>query len=481
MKLLDRPNIHLFRTCGKCYVYDVCNNVILRITVEAYQYLNEVMKHGMESVSELKENKLVHKLVKEGFLQSHSVETIKHPMNDQVEDLLNNDLHMLTLQVTQNCNLRCKYCIYSGSYVNRQHNNKRMSFEIAKKAIDYYIRHSSQMKKLRFGFYGGEPTLEIDLISRCVEYINNNAFGREIEYNLTTNATILNKKILDFLVNNNFYLTISLDGPEDIQNKNRVFAGSDKGSFDSVMQSVVYITENYPQYMDNVHFNMVMNPEDGYRESSDFFINDKRVRGFYVTATEQNDVNYKESINNTEKYYINKAYEQFRLIYSSFRNKKSGISPLVAGYLVDIKKTIADELKQDSSGFKVGHPGGPCVPGLQRLFVDVEGNFYPCERVNETSEIMRIGNVDIGIVGDKVKTLLNVGRITEDSCKKCWAFRFCISCAVYAEDGDKLSSQKRLLRCSAIKNSVQARFKEYCVLKDLGFRFADLENGEGLM
>lgn len=135
-------------------------------------------------------------------------------------------------------------------------------------------------------------------------------------------------------------------------------------------------------------------------------------------------------------------------------------------------------MKKDASGFVTGHPGGPCVPGLQRLFADADGNFFPCERVNETSEIMQIGDVDSGINASKVKELLNVGKITEDICKKCWAFRFCTSCAVYAEDGDKLSAQKRLSRCSSIKNTVEANLKEYCVLKELGFDFSELENDE---
>ena len=111
----------------------------------------------------------------------------------------------------------------------------------------------------------------------------------------------------------------------------------------------------------------------------------------------------------------------------------------------------------------------------------LNGNFYPCERTNEDSEMMIIGNVEHGINMDKAKFLLNVGRISEDVCKKCWAFRFCTSCAVYAEDGDKLSAQKRLSRCSSIKNSVEANLREYCVLKELGFDFVELENDEVLV
>ena len=53
-----------------------------------------------------------------------------------------------------------------------------------------------------------------------------------------------------------------------------------------------------------------------------FLFMDKRVNRYYVTATEQNDVNYKENINKSEEYYINRAYEQFKMIYSYFRGIK---------------------------------------------------------------------------------------------------------------------------------------------------------------
>lgn len=149
-------------------------------------------------------------------------------MTDNVADALNNDLHMLILQVTQNCNLRCKYCIYSGSYINRRHNNKRMDFTIAKKAIDYYIRHSSQLQKLK---------------------------------------------------------------------------------------------------------------------------------DFYAVATEQNDVNYESSICHSEDYDVELAYDRFKKIYCTLRNIDICNQPLVDGYLVSIKKNIADELKRDVSGLREAHPG----------------------------------------------------------------------------------------------------------------------------
>lgn len=468
-----RMNIHLFRTCGYHYVYDVPKNMILKISKKTYGLLKQV-ETGEVEYEKLMEDSTVSELIQNGYLSFQYIETIKHPMTNNLEQIMDGNLHMLTLQVTQNCNLRCKYCVYSGSYINRQHNNKRMSFETAKKAIDYYITHSTQSPKLRFGFYGGEPTLEMDLIRKCVGYIRQQAPDRLVEFNLTTNATILNKEFMQFFADNNFFLTISLDGSKEIQDKNRVYAESGKGTFDKVIGNIRWIRKEFPEYLDNIHFNMVMDPADGYTASNLFFLTDESVKGIYVNATEKNDFNYKDKYIKTSNYYSNRSYEQFKAIANYYRNFPEDISPLVEGYLVTIKKNIADVLKPDETNFSEGHPGGPCVPGLQRLFVNADGNLYPCERVNETSEIMKIGTLDDGIDLEKVKYLLNVGKVTEDACKKCWAFRFCTACAVYADEGDYLSAEKRMNRCADIRSSVASYFKEYCILKGLKMDFEEL-------
>ena len=69
---------------------------------------------------------------------------------------------------------------------------------------------------------------------------------------------------------------------------------------------------------------------------------------------------------------------------------------------------------------KRDHHSGPCVPGIQRLFVDVEGNLYPCERVSEASKAVRMGHIDTGFDIDKARALLNIGKLTEKECKQCF-------------------------------------------------------------
>lgn len=112
-----------------------------------------------------------------------------------------------------------------------------------------------------------------------------------------------------------------------------------------------------------------------------------------------------------------------------------------------------------------------CVPGIQRLFVDVEGNLYPCERVSEASKAVRMGHIDTGFDIDKARALLNIGKLTEKECKQCWAFRFCSACAVQADNLEELSAEKKLQNCALIRGHIDNMMRDYCVMRDLGCNF----------
>ena len=112
---------------------------VCRIDENLYKNLEKIVSREvtytqMDSVS----MKKIEKLKEQGFLKGCNTNVeIKHAAADQIDDYMKNNVHQLILQVTQNCNLRCKYCVYSGSYVNRVHTKKRMSIETAKKAVDF--------------------------------------------------------------------------------------------------------------------------------------------------------------------------------------------------------------------------------------------------------------------------------------------------------------------------------------------------------
>ena len=63
--------------------------------------------------------------------------------------------------------------------------------------------------------------------------------------------------------------------------------------------------------------------------------------------------------------------------------------------MIDNFRAIKPELPDEFA------PSGPCIPGKRRLFVDVNGSFFPCERVNEQSDLMKIGSISEGFDADK--------------------------------------------------------------------------------
>lgn len=73
----------------------------------------------------------------------------------------------ITFIVTKDCQLACKYC-----YLVGKNEKERMTWPIAKKAIDYILSNDSfNEESVIWDFIGGEPFLEIELIDKICDYI----------------------------------------------------------------------------------------------------------------------------------------------------------------------------------------------------------------------------------------------------------------------------------------------------------------------
>lgn len=353
------------------------------------------------------------------------------------------------------------------------HSKKRMSLETAKKAVDFYYNHCKNTKSAQIGFYGGEPLLEIELIKEIVEYSKILFRGKEIIFNMTTNASLLDDDKIDFLATNNFNLTISLDGPENVQNSGRKFAGSLSGTYQVVIDNIAKIEERHPEYIKNISFNAVLGTDSNFLDSSNYFTFDYRPNNL-VTAVNVSDKDAIDPIMYSDEFRLNYFYEVFKsYLWGLDRIEEQDVSKLVRSYIKTIKTDIHDRLQLNTIRTIKCHPSGPCLAGVNRLFVTVEGDFFPCERVNETSKAYNIGNLDEGFWYDKSYELLNIGKLTERECRECWAINFCNCCAAGIEEGDKLSRKKRLEKCKSNKHVVEERLKEYCTLREYGCKFED--------
>jgi len=165
----------------------------------------------------------------------------------------------IVLQATHCCNLACKYCFVEGYYPD---NAAHMNFNVAKNAIDFLCDFS---KGVSIGFFGGEPLMNWDLITQVVDYVKsvNREKGPKCKcggkkdctvcgglgvlppsFHVTTNGTLLNEERVKFLAENKFSLIVSIDGPKEIHDANRVDSKG-MGSYDKVMQGLELI-KKYP-------------------------------------------------------------------------------------------------------------------------------------------------------------------------------------------------------------------------------------------
>lgn len=103
-----KPFIKLFKTPLGYYCYDVNTFSMLKITKELYKRLSE--KNEFDD----KEIKLViDKLKDKGYLSANRPSIIEHPYSNILSEYLSDNVRKITLQITQNCNLACKYCAYA--------------------------------------------------------------------------------------------------------------------------------------------------------------------------------------------------------------------------------------------------------------------------------------------------------------------------------------------------------------------------------
>lgn len=467
------------KTPAGYYVYDRGSHSILKIDKGSYDVLYECEnKESTQKDSIFAE--VIKKYNNSGYLLENTVETIEHPDTKNLGYYCNNKIQQLTLQVTQRCNLRCSYCVYGGDYLNRKHSNQDMDIELAKKAINYLVEHSDHSREVILAFYGGEPLMRFGFIKQCVLYIESLMNPTFISYTLTTNGTLLTCEMVEFFSKYDFHIMISIDGSKEEHNANRCFSDG-TGSFDCIMKNLNIIHEFKTDFLKNIHINCVLNPKQNYDNVKNFFGTDSIVQGVSVIMNVVSAENRKSQVEFATEFWYARLYEELLLNIYLLRKCKS--SELPESVLLRAKSLNKEynRLRDIKKLGKCVHHNGPCLPGVRRLFVNVNGDFFPCERVPENADVFKIGNIGVGINVAKAQQILNVGKLTENQCKNCWALLQCSVCAQKAydeSDKDKLSAQKKLQHCSDSKISAYNVLKKICILKEFGYKFGEEQSGE---
>lgn len=162
------------------------------------------------------------------FLLDHdsisSVDLLSVKLRTKLEPLANfTALHLFV--TTLRCDHSCPYC-----QVSRANDDRRefdMSRETALKAIDLAFRSPSPV--LKFEFQGGESLLNLDVIQFIIEEVKrrNIQEQRSLQFVIATNLALLSDEAIELARQHEILISTSLDGPEELHNRNRPRPGND--------------------------------------------------------------------------------------------------------------------------------------------------------------------------------------------------------------------------------------------------------------
>lgn len=358
-----------------------------------------------------------------------------------------NNCDQLLLQVTEACQFDCKYCFYGEMYhTNTLHSNKKMTKETALAIVKNCLINwnnlcgALKLKTFYIGFYGGEPLLNFDLINKVVSFTKKNIGNIRIQFNLTTNGYLLSKYI-DFFIENNFEILISLDGCEKA-NIYRVLKNGNE-TFNTVISCCDMIKQkNLECFTKNISFNSVFTSQSTIEEVIKFFY--KKYTKFpmltvlsTVGVQKEREGLFNEMYTNllqeTHKYFIEKED-------TLYKNTNNAINDQILDFFrsndLDFLSSLLGSISRRTDAIR----NGTCTPFFKKMFIDVDGNILPCEKLGNQVVLGKIREGVIYINYDEVLERFNIliSKSTE-LCKNCFNATTCNQCIYSCFDNNKCS------------------------------------------
>ncbi len=403
--VINFTDFKIFKNNNHKYIYCIKDNKVCEIDDKTLALLNqdgktnEEIKNNLSSLfSEDELAKLIKSMYEYGFIENKDYE-LKNNSNQ-----ISSNISVINLLVVQDCNLRCSYCYGDGG---KYQNSGIMDFCTAKKSVDFLI-DKSKSEKLGICFFGGEPLLNFELIKEVVDYCHKKEteIGKIFKFSMTSNGTLINKEIEEFIINNNIKLQISIDGDKKTHDSNRYY--SDKsGSYETVLKNTKSLMEKgllgargtiTTKELDLVHTYDFLH-SIGFNEIA-------LAPAFNLLTDKEYDMMadaYIDFYLNFEKRIKEKKYEEVK-------NNKMFMQQLDYIHNSSIRTT-------------------GCGVGKNLYAISINGDIYPCQRFVGSEEAI-LGNVFED--DNKQKDFLKKITINNfEKCSKCWIRNLCVGGCIH--------------------------------------------------
>lgn len=360
----------------------------------------------------------------------------------------------LIIEVTTGCNLRCKYCVFSGSYPHqRTHLTDSMSVSDARRAVTLYLNLFNESRSFNperiptIAFYGGEPLLNVAAIRAAIDQAEELSVVPPT-FLVTTNATLLSDNVIDLFIAHNVLPAFSIDGDEIQHDRNRV-TRSGRGTHAKVMRRVDEFVERSgrPAFVIST-----LDLRTDLHSLMEFFVREPHLLPLFLNPVNSFDTTF---------------YQKFK--QEDFERNRAQMRELEALFIILLEKPeLTDEQSRQlqflhalvgrrcamafsRTIYRQSTPQlipftGQCIPG-DKIFVATTGEFYSCERIERTRPI---GNLKEGLRFDWIADLVNeINDSVTAGCSSCSLRNVCSLCLQSFSSGGKLSANRR--HCAATR------------------------------
>lgn len=433
-------NLYLIKsTSGYHYLVDVKNRIVQLIHPEFEKELNT-------NSSVLSSRKRYYAKKKEyferyGLFQNRELNYDLKVIDSEFVEANFVNTPQIVFEVTDQCNLKCKYCGYGELYNNYdKRNTRKADFERSVRFLDYYFSICEKRKvineNLSFGFYGGEPLLNFSFVKDFISYLENKySVDKPYVYYITTNGVYLDS-YMDYLVDKKFYILISLDGDE-YASSYRVNSKSEN-VFEKVVKNIDILRKKYPKfYEENVDFSAVLHDRNSIEEVILFF-KEKFKKTPKIGSLNPTGVNplkkneylkmYNNNFNFEGEFSYNEKEKLPLLTPSALKHARFLNDSIFSSY-----QTYLDLLIESIQNEII--PTATCFPFGKKIFITVNGKILPCERIGHRLSLGRITEDSVDIDFCHIADLYNdlYKHVYDKQCSSCSFIQNCISCLFHTE------------------------------------------------
>lgn len=420
MNLLRRGEYHAFEADGAPYVYLVPSAAIFRLDAASHAVLQAL--GGDESTTDSLvaalgdrfQPQAVHNAIHE-LLSARAIRSVAAPVEriSATPPKKRIPLTTLVLNVTSKCNLACTYCYEYGEdrVVEPSKKPRFMTEETARQSVDFMFAEAGDNKTVHLTFFGGETLLNYKVLRSALAYARERAasLGKEVDVSLTTNATLLRDEVIDWIVDNDVGVTVSIDGDREQQNRHRVFHNG-KGSYDVIRPHIESLLQKHRRRPVGARVTLTHDNLDVIG----IFRHLRGELGFWevgfapVTTSWRRDYAIEEAGFEQMLFAFQTLAREY--LATTLEGRHHGFS--------NVRDTVEEIHKGMSKAY-------PCGAGLGLLGVATDGDVALCHRF-AGSDSHKLGTVFDGVdhsVQDDYLVKHHIANKTD--CSQCWARPIC--------------------------------------------------------